>query len=142
MVSHVNKLNSRGTSFSICQTVVFPSTLVFVSCTIVAKMKRRLAQSFTPEAIASKVSLRKRAQDEINATCDKLKSLWNPADFNENNLTLNEDQALLLISSKLSFFGVLILKLALNHVPVTYRTTQRGTSIPIRYTLNGGLFLL
>ena len=88
-----------------------------------------------PEAIASKVSERKRAQGETNATFDKLKSLWNPADFSKNNLILNEDQALLLISSKLSFFSVLILKLALNHVPVTYRTTQRGTSTPICYTL-------
>ena len=88
-----------------------------------------------PEAIASKLSERKRAQDEVNATFDKLKSLWNPDDFNANNLTLTEDQALLLISSKLSFYGVLVLKLALNHVPVTYRTTLRGTSTPIRYTL-------
>ena len=78
---------------------------------------------------------RKRAQDEINAMFGKLKSLWNLADFNDNNLTLTEDQALLLLSSKLSFYGVLILKLALNHVPVTYRSTQRGTSTPIRYTL-------
>ena len=113
----------------------FSSSLVFVSCTILVKMKRRLAQSFMPEAIASKLSERKRAQDEVNATFDKLKSLWNPDDFNANNLTLTEDQALLLISSKLSFYGVLVLKLALNHVPVTYRTTLRGTSTPIRYTL-------
>ena len=96
-------------------------------------MKRRLAQSFTPEAIARRQSEQKRTQDDIDATFDKLKSLWNPADFND--LTLTEDQALLLISSKLSFFGVLVLKLALNHVPVTYRTTIRGTSTPICYSL-------
>ena len=57
---------------------------------------------------------------------DKLKSLWNLADFNDNNLTLTEDQALLLISSKLSFYGVLILKLALNHVPVTTEVHKEG----------------
>ena len=97
-------------------------------------MKRRLAQSFTPEAISSKLSDRKRVQEKIEATFAKLKS-WNIADFTKNNVALTEDQALLLISSKLTLYGVLVLKLALNHVPVTYSVTLRGTSTPIRYSL-------
>lgn len=89
-------------------------------------MKRRLAQSFTPEAISSKLSERKRGQEELDALFAKLKS-WNITEIIQSNVTLTEDQALLLISSKLSFYGVVILKLALNHVPVTSCYLQCNT---------------
>lgn len=113
----------------------FPSAHVkSKKCTTPAAMKRRLAQSFTPEAISSKLSERKRGQEELDALFAKLKS-WNITEIIQSNVTLTEDQALLLISSKLSFYGVVILKLALNHVPVTYSATLRGSSTAIRYSL-------
>lgn len=63
----------------------------------------------------------------------KLKS-WTTTEFNQNKVALTEDQVLLLNSSKLSFYGAFILKLALNHVPGTNSATLRGTSTPICYS--------
>lgn len=44
---------------------------------------------------------------------------------------MTEDKVLLLISSKLSFYGVVTLKVALDHVPHTYKATSKGA---IRYS--------
>lgn len=93
--------------------------------------KRRLAACFTPDAIAGQVAERKRVQDELEDIFLKLKrfdSSW----ILKNKVEMNEDQALLLLASLISFYGVVNLKLALDHVPSSYCATTRGTSTPIR----------
>ena len=77
--------------------------------------KRRLAACFTPDAIAGQVAERKRVQDELEDIFLKLKRFDSPWIL-KNNLGINEDQALLLLSSQMSFYGVVNLKLALDHV--------------------------
>lgn len=57
----------------------------------------------------------------------------NPSWILKNNVGINEDQALFLLSSQMSFCGVVYLKLALDDVPSSYSATTRGTSTPIRY---------
>ena len=94
--------------------------------------KHQLTAYFTPDAIAGQVAERKRVQDELEDIFLKLKCLdssW----ILKNNMAINEDQALLLLSSKISFYGVVNFKLALDHVPSSYSATTRGTSTPIRF---------
>lgn len=93
--------------------------------------RRRLGECFTPEAIASKLSERKRVQEELDAVFSRLKS-WDLAELVANNIAVSEDQAMQLISAKLSVHGLLSLKLALDHVPRTYSAKTRGTSTSIR----------
>ena len=94
--------------------------------------KRRLAACFTPDAIADQLAERKRVQDELEDIFVKLKH-FDSSSILKNNVAINEDQALFLLSSKISFYGVVNLKLALDHVPSSYSATTRGTSTPIRF---------
>jgi len=90
-----------------------------------ATKKRRLAACFTPDAIAGQVAERKRVQDELEDIFLKLKhfdSSW----ILKNKVEMNEDQALLLLASLISFYGVVNLELALDHVPSSYCATTRG----------------
>lgn len=48
---------------------------------------------------------------------------------------MTKDQALALMSSKLTFYGVVMSKLALDHVPRTYSATAKGESTSIRFML-------
>lgn len=92
------------------------------------------AECFTPDAIAGRIDNRKRLQEEVDSVFSKLRSL-DISLITANNLVMTEDEALLLISSKLSFYGVVTLKVALDHVPRTYKATPKGASTPIRYSL-------
>ena len=94
--------------------------------------KHRLAACFTPDTIAGQVAERMHVQDELGDIFLKLKrfdSSW----ILKNKVAINEDQALLLLASQISFYGVVNLKLALDHVPTSYSTTTTGTSTPIRF---------
>ena len=98
----------------------------------VAMKKRRLAACFTPDTIAGQVAERKRVKDELGDIFLKLKhfdSSW----ILKNKVEINEDQALLLLASQISFYGVVNLKLALDHVPSSYSAMTRGTSTLIRF---------
>ena len=93
--------------------------------------KHQLTAYFTPDAIAGQVAERKRVQDELEDIFLKLKCLdssW----ILKNNVAINEDKALLWLSSQISY-GVVNLELALDHVPSSYSATTRGTSTPIRF---------
>ena len=46
-------------------------------------------------------------------------------------IVITEYQALLLLSSKLTFRGVVLLKMALDHIPLTVSVIPRGTTIPL-----------
>ena len=96
--------------------------------------KRRLTQSFTPDAIASKLSERKLAQEELDAVFSRLKR-FDISELLQKNIIVNEEQALQLLSAKLGISGLLALKLALDHVPRVYSAKTRGTSISIRDSL-------
>lgn len=95
--------------------------------------RRRVNECFTPGAIAGVVNDKKRIQEELDNIFSKLKCL-EPSSFLKNDIPVDEDKALLLLSSRMSFTGVLILKLALDHVPRTYSATARGTSTPICFS--------
>ena len=96
-------------------------------------MKRRLAECFQPDSITRQIEGKKHIQEEIDAVISKLKSL-DPSFVMRNNVFLKEDQALLLLSATMGLHGVVILKLALDHVPPTLSKTMRGSSIPIRFS--------
>ena len=88
-------------------------------------MKRRLAECFQPDSITRQIEGKKRIQEEINAAISKLKSL-DPSFVMRNNVFLKEDQALLLLSATMGLHGVVILKLALDHVPPTLSKTDNA----------------
>ena len=94
--------------------------------------KQHLAECFTPDAIAGQVSDTKCIQEELDDIFLKLKHLELSSFF--KNIPLNIDKALLLLYSHMSFNGVLILRLASDHIPRTYNATTRGTSTPIRFS--------
>ena len=72
------------------------------------------------EAIDGQLQERKRIQEELDGIFKNLKRL-DPSSILKNNVTINEDQAFLLPSSQMSFHGVVILlKLALDHVPGSF----------------------
>jgi len=49
--------------------------------------------------------------------------------------SVSENQALILLSSKLTFSGVQRLEMALDHVPSTYSVTPKRTSVPLHFLL-------
>ncbi|XP_068734584.1 uncharacterized protein [Montipora capricornis] len=69
----------------------------------------------------------KQAHKMLRHLKDKLNEM-------EDNLVITEDQALLLLSSKLTFRGVVLLKMALDHIPITVSVIPRGTTIPLRFS--------
>ena len=81
--------------------------------------KRRLAQCFSPDAITQCLAERQRAQDDLNATLLHLQAI-DVFSLVERNSSLNENQTLLLLASKLTVSGVVTLKMALKHVPSSY----------------------
>ena len=91
-------------------------------------MKRRLAECFQPDSITRQIEGKKHIQEEIDAAISKLKSL-DPSFVMRNNVFLKEDQALLFLSATMGLHGVVILKLALDHVPPTLSKTMRGSSV-------------
>lgn len=96
--------------------------------------KRRLAQCFSPDAITQRLAERQRAQDDLNATLLRLQAI-DVFSLVERNSSLNENQTLLLLASKLTFSGVVTLKMALKHVPSSYSIVRRGKNVPLRYVL-------
>ncbi|CAH3031792.1 unnamed protein product, partial [Pocillopora meandrina] len=65
-------------------------------------------------------------QEEIDAVI--LMKSFDPSFVIRNNVLLKEDQALLLLSVAMGLHGVVILKLALDHVPPTLSKTMRRSS--------------
>jgi len=89
--------------------------------------RRRLADSFSPDTIKKRLAGRQKDQEELNDAFLSFRSL-DIYSIVEKKLHIDENQALLLLTSKLTFVGVLNLKMALNHVPATYNAIPRGTS--------------
>ena len=98
-------------------------------------MKRqRLAVSFTPEAIEHQLHQRRQAKEELNSALASLQAIDILSVF-KTKLVIDEQQALLLLSCKLTFDGVILLKMALDHVPLTFSVIPRGTNVPLRFCL-------
>jgi len=98
-------------------------------------MKRqRLAVSFTPEAIEHQLHQRRQAQEELNSALASLQAIDILSVF-KTKLVIDEQQALLLLSCKLTFDGFILLKMALDHVPLTFSVIPRGTNVPLRFCL-------
>ena len=96
--------------------------------------RRRLAQSFLPEVLENRLAERQQAQEKLDAVFDALSSLDISSLFNKD-ITITEQQALLLLSSKLTFAGLVRLRMALHHVPATINMKSRGENEPLRFRL-------
>ena len=53
----------------------------------------------------------------------------------ERKVDLTEDQVLILLSLKITFRGLIMLKMALDHVPSFFGTISRGSKLPLRFSL-------
>ena len=96
--------------------------------------RRRVGQSFLPEAIEHRLEERKQAQDKCTKVLDELSSLDILSLFTKD-VTITEEQALVLLSAKLTFAGVVRLQMALDHVPATINMKSRGEKEPLRFCL-------
>lgn len=97
-------------------------------------MKKRVAAAFTPDAVQQRIDQRNKAQDELHAAFSFLHAI-DIQSILSDNLVITEDQALLLLSSKLTFLGVVLLKMALDHIPITVSVIPRGSTIPLRFSI-------
>ena len=95
--------------------------------------KRRLGGCFLPDAIANRLAERKSEQDELDNVFQSLNAVEISVVL-EKNLNITEEQALLLLCSRISFSGLVTLKFSLDHVPKTYSSVQRETGAPIRFS--------
>ena len=91
-----------------------------------ATKKQRLAASFTPEAIQSQLQQRRQAQEELNSALASLQAIDFLSVF-RRKLIIDEQQALLLLSCKLTFDSVILLKMALHHVPLSFSDAAQSS---------------
>ena len=96
--------------------------------------KRRLAASFTPEAIRNRLDDRRQEQAELNSALASLQAIDITSVY-KRNLVVDEQQALLLLSCKVTFEGVILLKMALDHIPCSFSVIPRGTNVSLRVSL-------
>lgn len=96
--------------------------------------KQRLAKSFTPEAVQDQLQQRKQAQEDLNSAFASLIAIDILSVF-RRKLVIDEQHALMLLSCKLTFQGVFLLKLALDHIPLSFSVIPRGTNVPLRFCL-------
>lgn len=96
--------------------------------------KLRLAQSVLPEMVENRLAERVKAQEKCNEVLEALSSLDLLSIFT-NNIKVTKEQALLLLSTKLTFAGVVCLRMALDHVPVTMNMKSRADNEPLRFCL-------
>ena len=95
--------------------------------------KRRLTAAFTPDAVQQRIHWRNKAQEELHAAFSFLHAI-NIQSILADNFVITEDQALLLLSSKLTFRGVVLLKMALDYIPLSLNVIPRGTTIPLPFS--------
>ena len=96
--------------------------------------RRRLAQSFLPETIEKRLAEREQAETKCTEALDALSSLDILSLFSKD-VKISEEQALLLLSAKLTFVGVVRLKMALDHVPTAINMKSRAANAPLRFSL-------
>ena len=95
--------------------------------------RRRLAQSFLPETIEKRLAEREQAETKCTEALDALSSL--DISLFSKDVKISEEQALLLLSAKLTFVGVVRLKMALDHVPTAINMKSRAANAPLRFSL-------
>lgn len=96
-------------------------------------MKRqRLGQCFLPEAFQTKAAAKKKLQDEINAAFERIEKIQ-MASIVDMEIELSENQALLLISTKVSLIALTYLKLLSAHIPASYTMIPSGSEVPLRF---------
>ena len=100
------------------------------------KRKKYQADLFSPEVIRSRLSAKKKLEADIDSHVEFLRSV--DLDEVEN---VKEDEALAILSAKLTFNGLSVLKLAMSHVPCTYTMRCREfQSFPLRTVLIHKIF--
>ena len=95
--------------------------------------RRRLAQSFLPETIEKRLAEREQAETKCTEALDALSSL--DISLFSKDVKISEEQALLLLSAKLTFVGVVRLKMAVDHVPTAINMKSRAANAPLRFSL-------
>ena len=99
-----------------------------------ATEKQRLAASFIPEAIQDQLQQRRQAQEDLNSAFASLIAIDILSVF-RRKLVIDEQQALMLLSCKVTFHGVFLLKMALDHIPLSFSVIPRGTNFPLHFCL-------
>lgn len=100
------------------------------------KRKKYQADLFSPEVIRSRLSAKKKLEADIDSHVEFLRSV----DLNEVE-NVKEDEALAILSAKLTFNGLSVLKLAMSHVPCMYTMRCREfQSFPLRTVLIHKIF--
>jgi len=95
------------------------------------KRKKHQADLFSPEAIRSRLSAKKKLEAHIDSHVEFRRRV----DFHAVG-NLKEDEALAILSAKLTLNGLSVLKLAMNHVQCTYTMRCREfQGFPLRTVL-------
>ena len=95
-------------------------------------MKRqRPGQCFLPQAFETKAVAKKKLQDEVNAAFERIEKLQ-LATMVDMEIEMSETQALVLISTKVSFIALMYLKLLSAHIPASYTMIPSGSEVPLR----------
>lgn len=98
-------------------------------------MKRqRLAQKFLPETVQKRLAEPEQAESNCTEVLGAF-SLLDILTLFAKDLKITEEQALLLLSAKLTFVGVVHLKIALDHVPAAINMKLRSETVPLRFSL-------
>ena len=90
-------------------------------------MRRILPQAFETKAVA-----KKKLQDEVNGAFERIEKLQ-LATMVDMEIEISETQALLLISTKVSFIALMYLKLLSAHIPASYTMIPSGSEVPLRF---------
>lgn len=93
--------------------------------------RRRKGDCFLPEVVKQRLEEQSRIQEDVNLKVDSLKNI----NISDLPSSLSEDDALTILTSKIPLSQVIFLKMAMDHVPKTLRSTKRGSSVCLRYTL-------
>ena len=96
-------------------------------------MKRqRPGQCFLPEAFETKAVAKTKLQDEINAAFERIEKLQ-LATMVDMEIEMIETQALVLISTRVSFIALMYLKLLSAHIPASYTLIPSGSEVLLRF---------
>lgn len=96
--------------------------------------RRRLAQNFLPETVEKRLAEREQTESKCTEVLSALSTLDILSLFSKD-LKITEEQALVLLSAKLTFVGVVRLKMVLDHVPAAINMKPRAETVPLRFSL-------
>ena len=100
---------SNQVSLFRCAVAAYSRRSFTCLCFVSAMKKRRLGECFFPGAITNRVAKRKSEQDKLDSVFKTMNSV-DILGLREKNLVISEVHALLLLSSRLTFLGVVTIQ--------------------------------